>query len=394
MKNLLFAVISFTVLSCNANTNDKQLSEQKPVQENEITLEVSPYIDQKSEINQKLIRTLSEFFKTKKDSLTENEYWLPSDFKEFIIPFQDISSPYYGGGKYDEYYTFYPSLIQIIKIKSENKWLLKVAFMQKYSEEEKDTHTLLGIYNLVAQQKGENIYLSRYITQATKEWKEIKTDYITYKITPLKSPNQSEILQQKKDIEKIINFFETQPIPVTYYSCKNPKEVFEIKGFDYDPNMYVSESGGFFEHGNIIISGNNSEVYTHEMVHIYIMNLFPNRNKFLEEGLATYIGGSGFNSYKWHREKLKKFFNENPEFKIEEHTNPYEGIYFEEETPVLYLIPALICERTIRLYGKEKLFDLFNTKADLWDLLSEVGLTKENIKEELVKEINLPPIIF
>src|SRR5690554_7187022 len=102
MKNLLFAVISCSVLSCNANTSNIQLPEQKPVQENEISLEVSPYIDQEFEINQKLIRTLSEFFKTKKDSLTENEYWLPSDFKEFIVPFQDISSPYYGGGKYDE----------------------------------------------------------------------------------------------------------------------------------------------------------------------------------------------------------------------------------------------------------------------------------------------------
>src|SRR5690554_6408117 len=150
MISLLLTIISFTVLSCNANTNDKQLSGQKPIQENEINLEVSPYIDQESEINQKLIRTLSEFFKTKNDSLTEHEYWLSSDFKEFVVPFQDISSSVYGGGKYNEYYTFYPSLMEIIKIESEDKWVLKVAFMEYDIRE--DAHIILAIYNLVAQQ--------------------------------------------------------------------------------------------------------------------------------------------------------------------------------------------------------------------------------------------------
>ncbi|MFA7445971.1 MAG: hypothetical protein WCY89_08495 [Flavobacteriaceae bacterium] len=84
MKKLLFTIISFTALSCNANTNDKQLSEQKPVQENDIILEVSPYIDQESESNQKLISTLSEFFKTKKDSLTEKKSYLSFSIQKQI----------------------------------------------------------------------------------------------------------------------------------------------------------------------------------------------------------------------------------------------------------------------------------------------------------------------
>lgn len=390
MKNLLFAVISFTVLSCNANTSNIQLPEQKPVQENEITLEVSPYIDQKSEINQKLIRTLSEFFKTKNDSLTENKYWLESDFKDFIFPYLDISDFFYGGGKYDTF-VFYPSLMEIVKTKSPDKWILKIAFMENDTKTQK--HTVLGIYNIVAQKKDENIYLSRFVNYATQQWKTVKTEYITYKLPSEKNPNQSEILQQETEIKKLLNFFETKPIHITYYSCKNPKELFEIKGFDYHLMMYLNDTGGLAENGNIIFSGNNSEVYTHEIVHIYTTNLFPNKNIFLDEGLATYIGGSAGKDYLWHREKMKTFFEETPDFRLEQYRDPY-GIYFKEETPVLYTLFALVCERTIRLYGKEKLFDLFNTKADLWDLLSEVGLTKENIKEELVKEINLPPIIF
>lgn len=390
MKNLLFAVISFTVLSCNANTSNIQLPEQKPVQENEITLEVSPYIDQEFEINQKLIRTLSEFFKTKKDSLTENKYWLSSDFEQFLYPYLDISEYFYGGGKYDTF-VFYPSLMEIVKTKSSDKWILKIAFMENDTKTQK--HTVLGIYNIIAQQKDGNIYLSRFVNYAIEQWKTVKTEYITYKLPSEKNPNQSEILQQETDIKKLMKFFDTEPIHITYYSCKNPKELFEIKGFDYHLMMYSSDTGGLAENGNIIFSGNNSEIYTHEITHIYTRNLFPNKNLFLDEGLATYIGGSGGKDYLWHREKMKTFFEETPDFRLEQYKDPY-GIYFKKETPVLYTLFALVCERTIRLYGKEKLFELFSTKADLWDLLSEVGLTKENIKEELVKEINLPPIIF
>lgn len=390
MKSLLLTIISFTFLFCNVNTNNKQLSVQNPVQENEITLEVSPYINQKSEINQKLIKTLSEFFKTRKDSHIENKYWLPFDFEQFIYPYFDISEYCYGGGKYGDF-IFYPSLMEIIKTKSPDKWILKIAFMENDTKTQQ--HTVLGIYNIIAQQIDENIYLSRFVNYATEQWKIIKTEYITYKISPQKNPNQSEILQQETDIKELLTFFDTDPIHITYYSCKNPKELFEIKGFDYHLMMYSNDTGGLAENGNIIFSGNNSEIYTHEIAHIYIMNLFPNKNIFLDEGLATYIGGSGGNNYLWHREKMKSFFNETPDFRFDQYNDPY-GVYFKNETPVLYMISALICERTIRLYGKEKLFELFDTKADLWDLLEKVGLNKDNINEELRKEITLSPLLF
>jgi hypothetical protein len=55
------------------------------------------------------------------------------------------------------------------------------------------------------------------------------------------------------------------------------------------------------------------------------------------------------------------------------------------------MIGALICERTYRIYGKEKLFDLLNSENDLMETLDEYGLTKKNITTELKKELKLPP---
>jgi hypothetical protein len=106
--------------------------------------------------------------------------------------------------------------------------------------------------------------------------------------------------------------------------------------------------------------------------------------------LATYIGGSGKFDYKWHRANLKKFLTENKNYNIADHTDPFERIYYDNETSIPYLASALILERTMRIYGKNKIIELLKSESELWATLKTIGLTKENINEELRKEIKLP----
>jgi hypothetical protein len=54
------------------------------------------------------------------------------------------------------------------------------------------------------------------------------------------------------------------------------------------------------------------------------------------------------------------------------------------------LTSALILERTLLVYGKEKLMELLKFENELWTTLKTVGLTKENINNELRKQIKLP----
>src|SRR5690606_27179220 len=113
-------------------------------------------------------------------------------------------------------------------------------------------------------------------------------------------------------------------------------------------------------------------------------------NKFIDEGIATYIAGSGKFDYEWHRQKLKKFLQESPNYNFIDHTDPYERLNFENETSIPYLTAALILERAMRIYGKEKLIEILKSEKELWETLKSVGLTKDNINEELRKEIKLP----
>lgn len=340
---------------------------------------ISPLINQNDNFNKSIIITLEEFLEE-----MSPQFWLKSDFEKYTSPYSEIFD--IEAGKLGE--DFYkPSLMEITPTHSSDKKIVKIAFIG-YNPEDK-SNIIKAIYNVVANRIEDKIYFSKYLDFVTNNWKIIQADNIKYFISPSKYYNETEIKKQKNDIAKISKFFDIKPFPINYYSTISPKETFELKGFDYHPMMYIDKSGGFAEGKNIVISGNNSEYYTHEIVHLYTTKLFPNINSFLDEGIATYFGGSGRFDYQWQKEKLKKFLKQNPSFKIAEHLDVYERIYFEQETPVPYIIAGLICERTIKKYGKKRLFEIFESKKDILEILREIGLNKENMDKELRNELGL-----
>ena len=375
MKGILLLLTFFLTLACNG---------QEPKQD-KFVLTISPIIDKTDKTNQIIIETLTQFLKTKNTSLTENKFWVHSDFQKFIYPYLDIYN--IENSKFGKDF-YLPTLVEIIPTDNTKQKIVKIAFIGHNNETKENQ--LKSIYNLIANIQQDKILFSRYLDYTTQNWKTETKESLTYKISPNKTINETEITKQQKDIDKICNFFQCKPIEITYYSCINPKELFEIKGFDYYPMMYVDKTGGLADYGNIIFSGNCSEIYTHEIIHIYTNNLFPKIDKFIDEGLATIMAGSGKYSYVWHREKLDKFLNENKDYDFSRHTDAYERIYFENETSIPYLASALILERTLRVYGKEKLLELLKSENELWTTLKTVDLTKENINEELRKQIKLP----
>lgn len=347
-------------------------------------MSISPVIDQQRDENERIIKALEGFLQSKNQSLTENEYWLSIDFDKFIYPYLDlykIESSKYG----DDF--FRPTLMEIIPTDYKNKKVIKVAFIGHHPETQENQ--LKYIFNLIANIDEERVLFSRYLDFATDSWERVPSESLTYIISPYKEVDYGEIQKQQEDIDHICQFFEVEPIDISYYSCMHPKEIFEIRGFDYHPMMFLSETGGLADYGNIVFSGNRSECYTHEIVHVYTKNLFPNIINLIDEGIATYIGGSSGFPYEWHRKKLSRFVMENPDIDFSDYMDPYERVYYEEETSIPYLTAALICERTHRIYDKSGLIRLLSYEGDLWSGLKEVGLTPENINDELRVELDL-----
>lgn len=157
--------------------------------------------------------------------------------------------------------------------------------------------------------------------------------------------------------------------------------------------MYLAKISGIVYFGNQIFSGRNREIYKHEIAHIYIGSHSPYIHILLNEGMATLWGGLTLHDYAWHKQNFKKYILEKSStFQIDDqYFDTYNRTRAYGETQISYMVGALICERTLRLYGKSKLFELFRQEGDIYKIISIVGLNEKNLNEELQKEAMLPP---
>jgi len=194
-----------------------------------------------------------------------------------------------------------------------------------------------------------------------------------------------DVNQQASDYKKFSDYFGINDIPITYYSCINPEELFRIKGFDYSHRQFIDSLGGLAESGGLVFSGNNSEYYPHELAHIFINTKFPNgTSHFLDEGLATFLGGSCKFPYSWHKSRFKDFLLINKSFDCSKHLNPYENIYYSVYTPINYMIAATICEFISNSFGKPKLFELLNSNLTTSEIFTSLKI-KESEIDSLVR---------
>ncbi|MFZ6051028.1 hypothetical protein [Halocola ammonii] len=370
----LFVLLLFPFLA-SAQSETEPLNIQS-------SLHLSKHVDTTSQVNRQIIKTLDKFLASKDSALFENKYWVKSDFEKYQFPFIDLHGIEYE----DEFAGYYNAdLLKILKLNEDNQFMLKIAFVGHDSFQEK-SH-LKSIYSLLATVSDDKVVFSRSLNYNIRNWKMLERYPITYYISPQKEASESEIEAQLTDIDSLNSFFETDSIELTYYSCVDPIELLRIKGFDYTPGMYFAETGGLVEFGNHVFSGNNSERYTHEITHIYVNTLFPPVHTLLNEGIATYLAGSSGYDYQWHKQNLRDYLSEQEDFSFLDQTQAFAKNYANEHTSIPYMTGALLCEYIIANYGKETLFTMFRGRKPLWEALKEVGVTRENFDEVLLKKV-------
>lgn len=362
-------------------------------QSSDYYLTISPIINKTSSNNKKLIDALENFLASKDINYSSNKYWDSDDFIKYKYPYRDILK--IESGKSGSF-AYKPTLMEIVSTEKKNHYLLKVAFIGRNGT--KETY-LRAIYNLYATIQHGRVVFSRPLSYNTRNWKLYQFKEILYFISPLKVINKDEIAKQDAFIAFLSTYLNTSRIPITYYSCTNPKEIFEIRGFDYTHSMYMAKKGGQNEvWSNTIFSGNNSEEYNHEIVHSYLFKLYGKTIPgLIDEGFATYIAGSSQIPYTKHRKNLEKHLDKNPTFDLMQCLNPYSDIYINEDTSIPYMTGALICEHILRTNGKSKLLDVFlagKSKPDLWKALNTFGITKNNFNEVIRKEIKREPFLI
>lgn len=193
-------------------------------------------------------------------------------------------------------------------------------------------------------------------------------------------------------IERLSAFFGVPSFPITYYSYAGIADLYATKGYLRHPLIGVIDSGGMVDGTNNVHSGNDKDIYTHEVVHLFSHHRTKTPPGLLEEGLATLIGGSVGHDYAWHRANLERYLAADPSLDLRDRCNTVIRDYIDEDTSVPYVIGAVLCEHILRRDGKEGLLQVMSEGVDPWPALQRYGITPETLTRELRKELMLEPL--
>jgi hypothetical protein len=358
-------------------------------QQVDIQMGISKSINPSDSTNKRILENLYKFLSTKNNSASFNPYWIQDDFDQFIYPYYDIMD--IEDSQFGKYY-YQPHVLKI-EVLENKQHLITIAFIGK--DYGGNAGVTRAVYNLIAHENEQGIQFGLFTKFATQNWTVTEAAHVTYIISNYKKVNYKEIEQQSAYIDFLNKLFkQSYGFDITYYSCIDPKELFFIKGFSYYPQAQQTTSGGFAEPGNIIYSGNNSEWYPHEIFHVYSMNLFPKCHRFFDEGMATYLGGSGKYDYVWHRQKLQKFWSSNSHADLNFFLDIYQNADFEEETSIPYILAALICEHVYRTHGTQSMLSLLQPTQDIWSVLKPLGINNRNLASIITAELKKAPLLI
>ena len=190
--------------------------------------------------------------------------------------------------------------------------------------------------------------------------------------------------------------FSFDTIECTYFVANSSRELVEIWGYEYMDRMYRPEQTGgvAIPSDNILYCGNNSEYYPHELIHLYAYNVSNNFPHFwLNEGIATYFGGSTEKSFEWHLNELKEFDKLTPSFDYSDiagigDTYIPNGKHLTE---FRYILGTIIIKEVYENEGMDGIkaaLNQGNTNEDFFSFIEEkLGITEASFNDFIRKQL-------
>ena len=299
-----------------------------------------------------ILKSLDQFLKSKdsdRDLLTN-----PKSLKENVEPFFWLNN-FERENKGEKSYQ--PTLLAVVPLKGDD-YLVKISFLGTNNDGSKE-HLLT--YTLIINNINGKYLFSNSVNYNAQNWNTQQIGSIKYIF-----PNKLNLAKAKELNEFNISFakkFNSPIVQFTYYKCYDPEQLFKLLGCDYIPNMYYSTSGGLAESWhNTLLAGNNSELYQHEVVHFYTHKFFPQYNRIVDEGYATYIGGSGGKNTKELSAIADEYLKANPKSDIIKLFTNFSRV--QGGIPFTYIVSALVCKEIESKKGFESILQLFKLTKD------------------------------
>lgn len=263
--------------------------------------------------------------------------------------------------------SYTPTILSMLYI--DEKYQIRVAWMGNTPEDDK----VLATYNFLVNKdyQFENIFENQINTFTKRKIRNLTFYYKNPKL--FRKEDAKKTLKFNKEMA---DFFELPEIDFSCFVLDSYPEQKHLRGFDFDTDMVIGgEYGGeVLLSINVIFSGNQSAYYPHEMVHLYTAEKVENKNHLMDEGIATYFGGTrGLN----FSELMQIFYSFLQKENVDIYTmlNKGEFTVINTKADSYYAFSALLCHTILEYYGKEKLFELLGSGNDREEFLCKIEET-------------------
>ena len=337
-----------------------------------------------------LTKTLDSFFTVSRDYEKGIKYWEEKDLHFFGYPW-DLANYGFNGDQQ----LLQPVFLGAIDIVPQKKYVIKIAYVPVDS-----TIKSIGrVINLIGNyyDSTDKFLFENYTNHFTRSWYKRKVGNIIYFKERERDFNIKEALASDEFNNKIAKIFKSKPKEIIYYSCSDPIQLFNLQGFDFRWEMFLSRTGGRANWGGLkpplnhfIYSESDTEYYPHEIAHFYIGDLYTTNElcPIAMEGIATFFGGTEQRPLKEVLQSLKSYLSSHPDVSSEGLL--FEDIRMDEDISRLYATGAVIAKAIYEkngLDGWKKWLAIPCEKmvTDLPLLLKTDKTLKEFIKQELQK---------
>ncbi len=290
-----------------------------------------------------LVNLYSDYINSHPDSVYDNPHWNSHeklDYKDF--DFSQNSLFQAGLSAKALFSSFTPMLLKIEK----KDTIYQLTSLLKAKPElgaEYSLYNPLAIMVYAAVKENGQWKMANILPYKTANWNKAQLGYITFYRPSHKVDNQLAMQQSIKFCDSICQYYDLdEPSPFSIYTVNGTHELGQLIGYDY--YIYGNAEGKSIN--NIVISGNGNPYYPHEFIHqIWPQN--DKRNRLLNEGIATWLGGSMNQDFK----DLAKSFSVNALEKVDA---SFEKS-LEDHSLNFYTQGAILCDLIHHYCGIKKL---------------------------------------
>ena len=371
MKKILFIAFSFILIY---NKVAAQLNTGKP----ELILSPEVLKLKGGKATDKIIDLVKRYHPVMlKSPYYKGEFWTEASKEKYYLPDYMLKQEF---AQYD-YGTIVPNMINIFK--PDDYYTTQIAYHIYKGKENKG---VVCVYTFAMRE--ENDSMKFFPILETYKFKKYQNELITLYCNDTTRNDQRLFDSLNLYNIKLAKMFQTNPVKFSCYKFNDFAEVNQCVGLDVQKNYARTEDNAYCDAYNKMIFGAFYSVFFHEVVHMYVGDQFlKTYHIWMNEGLATYLGGSSGLSLEQHLRYLAPDLRAHTEYNLNYFLD-YDGVFISNtsknvNTNYKFTLGGLICKLVYEKKGFEGLKELLSSgrekNEDLYKAVEKALGVKQNM---------------